>query len=202
MKKLLKLNNKGMTAIEILVCFVLVVVISTSMYTSVSAYQNKQQILSFKEKIYTYKNLLTKEINDDIIKKGLVSVKIDPFTETSDVYKAQMNLRDGSTRCLKVTRKLAYDYLHEFTPGDDGIDDEFMIEYGGCTATGDADGVEYPIPDLGFSENAAGKKIYDFRINNVNMYTQDNVFYIYIGFYHPDLGTRYGINVVAPINYV
>ena len=43
-----KLNNKGMTAVEVLVCFVLVVIISTSVYTTVSAYQNKQQIESFK----------------------------------------------------------------------------------------------------------------------------------------------------------
>ena len=71
-----KLNNKGMTAVEILVCFVLVVIISVSMYTTVSSYQNKQQIEAFKEKIFTYKNLLTKEINDDLIKDGLVTAKI------------------------------------------------------------------------------------------------------------------------------
>ena len=59
------LNNKGMTAVEILVCFILVIVITVSMYTTVATYKNKQQIESFKEKIYTYKNLLTKEINDD-----------------------------------------------------------------------------------------------------------------------------------------
>ena len=65
-----------MTAVEILVCFVLVVIISVSMYTTVSSYQNKQQIEAFKEKIFTYKNLLTKEINDDLIKDGLVTAKL------------------------------------------------------------------------------------------------------------------------------
>ena len=54
MKKIKKLNNKGMTAVEVLICFVLVVIISVSMYTTVSAYQNKQQIEGMKEKIMTY----------------------------------------------------------------------------------------------------------------------------------------------------
>ena len=59
-----KLNNKGMTSVEVLMSFVVVVMITVSMYTVVSSYQNKQQIESFKEKVMTYKNLLTKEIND------------------------------------------------------------------------------------------------------------------------------------------
>ena len=75
----LMLNEKGMTAVEVLVCFILVVVITVSMYTTVSTYKNKQQIESFKEQIYTYKNLLSKDINDDIIKVGLVDAKITEF---------------------------------------------------------------------------------------------------------------------------
>ena len=39
-----KLNKKGMTTIEILVCFVLVAIITVSMYTTISAYNNKQHI--------------------------------------------------------------------------------------------------------------------------------------------------------------
>ena len=32
-----KLNNKGITTIEVIVCFLLIVIISASMYTTVSA---------------------------------------------------------------------------------------------------------------------------------------------------------------------
>ena len=45
--------------------------------------------------------------------------------------------------------------------------------------------------------------ILDFSINNVSVtITPDNVLNIYIGFYHPELTTRYGIQVICPINYV
>ena len=35
-----KLNNKGMTSIEVLLSFIVVVMLSVSMYTTISAYQN------------------------------------------------------------------------------------------------------------------------------------------------------------------
>ena len=70
-----KLNNKGMTIIEILLCFVLVTVISGSIYSTVNAFSNQKEEETAKQKIYTYKNLLTREIEDDIIKKGLIKVR-------------------------------------------------------------------------------------------------------------------------------
>ena len=71
-----KINNKGMTIIEILLCFILVTVISGSIYSTVNAFANQKEEETAKQKIYTYKNLLTKEIEDDIIKKGLIKVEI------------------------------------------------------------------------------------------------------------------------------
>lgn len=211
-----KLNNKGMTAVEILVCFVLVVIISVSMYTTVSSYQNKQQIEAFKEKIFTYKNLLTKEINDDLIKDGLVTAKItnnlvDPDTGDADVL-VEMNMRNGDKKCLKITSKKAYDYFYdpsetvmtdegdklmgEILPVSEDKNDEFLISYGFC-----GNETEYPIPDLGSSKNPNGKKIYDLRINNVEVLVENSLLSVYAGFYHPDLGTRYGIDIVCPVNF-
>ena len=97
-----KLNNKGMTAVEILVCFVLVVIISVSMYTTVSSYQNKQQIEAFKEKIFTYKNLLTKEINDDLIKDGLVTAKMDEL-QVADAMTEIFNVLRASNKYIDDT---------------------------------------------------------------------------------------------------
>lgn len=207
MKKLKKLNNKGMTAVEVLVCFVLVVIISTSVYTTVSAYQNKQQIESFKEKIFTYKNLLTKEIYDDLIKDGLVAAKIQTFnrndaTGDSDAL-IEMSMRNGDKKCLKIKSVKAYDYFWTESadlPASADKDDEFMIAYGDCKS-GTDELTEYPIPDLGQSENPNGKRIYDLRINNVDVTLDKSVLSIYVGFYHPDLGTRYGIDIVCPVNF-
>ena len=66
-----KLNNKGMTTVEILVSFLLVAAISTSLYTTVSNYNRKMDREHFKLEINKYKNVLTKTVQDDIIKGGL-----------------------------------------------------------------------------------------------------------------------------------
>jgi len=71
--KINKLNNKGMTAIEILVTFVIIVVIVASMYDGIMALRTRETIASYKLSLVTYKNLLTKEIQDDLIKTGLLS---------------------------------------------------------------------------------------------------------------------------------
>lgn len=216
MKKIVKLNNKGMTAVEILICMVMVVVITVALFTSFTTYKNKQQIESFKEKIVTYKNLLTKEINDDIIKNGLIAAEIEDFFSDCKIgeecatakneYKVRMKFRSSPDKCLNVRSIRGYDYLHEGNFSED-VSDDFMISYGLC------DGVliNYPIPDLGSSikcppgnDNCLakdGKIIYDLRINNIDVKTENSVLDIYVGLYHPDLGTRYAINIVAPINF-
>lgn len=214
MMKLAKLNNKGLTAIEILVCFVLMVILVTSMYGTVTSYKNKQNLESYKESIMSYKNLLTKEIQDDLIKKGLVDAKIldEAGSEGSSnkYYKVELTFRDGSKKILEVESKYARDFgtcTSAEAPCINDKDDILNISYG---TEGGGDYVSYPLPDLGygyngnqFSENCSseGCKIYDFRINNVIIHTDNNIFSIYIGFYHPNFGTRYGIDIVCPINY-
>ena len=191
-----KLNNKGMTAIEILITFVLVALITVSMYGTISAYNNKQNIESYKEKIFTYKNTLTKLIQDDLIKRGLISATSSikevtrNSTEHGHEYTVRMNYRDGTNKTLIITRYLASDL--DASPSEyNKTNDYFMIEY---------DGIEYPIPDVGFFENDEGYTVKDLRINNVDISTSNNVLSIYIGFYHPDLSTKYGIDIVCPIN--
>ena len=124
--------------------------------------------------------MLTKEINDDLIKDGLVTAKItnylvDPDSGDSDAL-IEMNMRNGDKKCLKITSKKAYDYFYdpnklvdteegfkptsEVLPVHEDKDDEFLISYGFCENE-----TEYPIPDLGSSKNPNGKKIYDLRIN-------------------------------------
>ncbi len=209
MKKVKKLNSKGMTAVEVLVCFIMVVVITVSMYTTVSTYKNKQQIEAFKEEIYTYKNLLSKDINDDLIKKGLVDAKIieEVVDEQGSKHVVDMYLRDGSVKRLKVESRKAYDYLYDpdldsELPASKDQDDYFMISYGTLGDNGDESKLtDFPIPDLGESKNPNDKVIKDLRINNVSMEIVDGVLIIYIGFYHPDLGTRFAINIICPFNY-
>ena len=51
-----RLNNKGITTIEVIICFILVVTISASMFTTISSFNQKRILEQYKEEIYTYKN--------------------------------------------------------------------------------------------------------------------------------------------------
>ena len=204
MFKLKKLNNRGMTAVEILVCFVLMSILAVSMYSSIASYKNKQSIESAKEKIFTYKNLLTKEVQDDLIKKVLDSEDIsETINETkgkpeklpSKVFKVDFLFRDGSKKQLVINRRLASDYS-VVDCASEKINDAFSIQYGE-----EGNLMTYDLPDVGYGENQCGEKVLDLRINNVDINKDNNILTIYIGFYHPDLGTRYGIDIVCPINY-
>ena len=72
-----KLNNKGLTAIEILVTFVLIAIIVVSMYDGVVDLKTRETVSSYKLSLNTYRNLLTKAIQDHLIKIRLFCVQTD-----------------------------------------------------------------------------------------------------------------------------
>lgn len=192
------LNNKGISTAEVLVCFVLVVLVSSSIYSIVSTFKSKQQIESFKEKVVTYKNLLTREINDDLIKKGLVAV----FDDGSGTV--TMNLRNGETKCLVIEKK---DSCNDFLDNSDyqntnavgcaaDNDEKFRVGYGDCGSV-----TYYSFPNLGDSYNKNGMRILDLRIADYAVNTSNQVFSVNIRFYHPELGYKYGIDIVSPIDF-
>ena len=197
-----KLNNKGITTIELIICFILVITITTSMYATVASFNQKRILEQYKEEIYTYKNLLTKEIQNDFIKVGLTDVKYKTETAAGGAkvtYTVDCGMKDGTKRKLIVIRQLGYSPEYHAS-GSTSLDDYYMIKYG------DPDGegiIDYPIPEFGSSKNDYGKTIQDLSINYVHFeLSTENVFTMYIGFYHPELGTRYGIKIVIPVNYV
>ncbi|MBQ6497910.1 MAG: hypothetical protein IJI58_04265 [Bacilli bacterium] len=194
-----KLNNKGMTTVEVIVCFILVVTIATSMYSTVASFNQKRIIEQNKEEIYTYKNLLTKEVQDDFIKIGITSASYGRQVSQGGArieHTLNCAMRDGTKRRLVIIQQFTKSQYH--TSGSESVDDYYMIKYGPPT-----DMIDYPIPELGTTELPSGKKAKDFSINNVWIsISDDNVLNIYIGFYHPELTTRYGVQIIAPINYI
>ena len=207
-----KLNNKGITTIEVIICFILVVTITTSMFATVSSFNQKRIIEQYKEEIYTYKNLLTKEIQDDFIKIGVTTAEYKTNVSGSKtIHSVNCIMKDGSKRQLIIIQQFSKSEYHP--SGSASVNDYYMIKYGATNNFVDisvnplpesGDIIEYPIPELGsFKDDDTGKIVQDFSINNVSVtITPDNVLNIYIGFYHPELTTRYGIQVICPINYV
>lgn len=193
-----RLNNKGITTIEVLISFVIVSIITASLYTTITNYNQKRLIEGYKSKIYTYKNTLTKEIQDDFIKKGLTHASYEKkHVGSSIVHTVNCDLRDGTKRELIITQRFTESTYHN---GDPSVDVYFMIQYGDREA---GNLLDYPIPNVGESLSKNGKTVYDLSINNVLINIEDeNVLSIYIGFYHPELMTRYGINIICPIDFV
>ena len=207
----MKLNNKGVTTIEILISFVLLAIIVVSLYGTVESYKNKQNIESEKNQIMTYKNLLTKEIQDDLIMKGLIDVTVayDKFekdastnTITPETYTVTFSFRDSSKSQLVVKRVLASDYGVEGSGAcTSGRNDYFSISYGPLKPDLTYDLTEYELPDLGSGENNEGCKVLDLRMSDININTDDDILSIDIKFYHPDFSTKYGIDIACPINF-
>ena len=191
-----KLNNKGMTTIEILVTFVIVMIIVISMYASISNLNDRQTIASYKESVITYKDLLTKEIQDDLITKQLVSVKINSNTS------AVLFFKDGTQKNLtvtKVSQTIPNDVkeLKSCKPSSSGSE---SITYGDNT---------YPLPNLGNDGYMSGDScvpisnltIGDITISDRISDSELGVFIFKVEFNHPDLGNKYSINIVSPIDY-
>ena len=222
---MLKLNSKGMTTVEILVSFVLVAIISTSLYTTINGYNRKMERENFKLEISKYKNILTKQIQDDIIKSGLISVQIKEFhaektladgtkvidpEHPDDIYVVDLELKDHSVKRLAVRRRLAEYYIQDSSDTEASkIDDYFMVYYGTpSVAIGSANRTnymngleEFPIPDVGEGENDQHKTVKDLRLTNVMIKDENKVLSIFLGFQHIDEGTRYAINIVCPVDY-
>ena len=225
-----KLNNKGMTTAEILVSFILVSLISAILYTTVSNYNMRRQMENYKLQINTYKNTLTKAIQDDLRKKGVTSatvkkgtetINVDGTNKTVDTYIVNIELLDHTTRRLFIGRSLADDYFIQIDDpanpcaSTTDADDFFELYYGTPTnkdintGTPKAGLEPYQIPDFGYSMNhtqselsSCGEHIIkDLRVTNVRVNTDNKVFTLFIGFSHTQLGTKYAINIACPINY-
>ena len=190
-----KLNNKGITTIEVIICFVLVVVITVSMYGTISSFNEKRILEQEKEQIYSWKNTLTKDMEDDFIKIGLTHALYErTINGHTTIHTVKCELKDGTDRQLIVEQRLGKSSYH--IGGYENESDYFMVKYGPSN-----DLIEYPLPDLGYGDE--DKTIKNLSINNVYISVSgDNVLSIYIGLYHPTFSTRYALTLTAPIDYI
>lgn len=207
-----KLNNKGMTTVEILITFVIVISLVISMYASISSLKEKQTIESYKESMVTYKNLLTKEIQDDLIMEQVIDAYItpvdgDPNSSSGSSQSVTFTFKNGSRKTLTVNLRNGCEAVDSSevstlcsSKGINNSDQEakYSIIY---------NNEEFPLPNLGSEKidnfNSSGSHtIYSLKIDSVSMeVSDDNIFSLNIKFTHPDLSDKYQINIVSPINY-
>ncbi len=191
-----RLNNKGLTVVEILVCFSIVVVIVMSMFKVVNNQKSKQEIESTKNSMLTYKNETTKTIEEDIIDGGGVTgATYEELTnDKGTTYTIKYTLNTGKKRRLKIYQSSECDENSDDTKDiesedDSGVTDCHKKNYIEFYKNNEIDD-KFEIPD-----------IYTLRFNDVQILNQNNYLKIYVGFRHNDLGNKYSaLDIVIPIN--
>lgn len=210
-----KLNNKGLTAVELLVCFALVSLIIISMTKAINSYRNKQEFETFKTSINTYKNTLTKAIYDNIMKNGgvinasTVQNLGDPIQNPSETYKSTnfgytltLSLASGKTstieiysnsKCITYSRNSSGKRV-ESTNQVCGNDDELNIDYKNSNYY-----VDFTDTD-GFKERYELPKLEGLHYNEILAEKRaDGFVNIHIGLWHNDYGSSYDVlNIILP----
>ena len=211
-----KLNNKGLTAIEVLVCFTIVSIIVISMLNVVNNYKDKQTTESYKTSITTYKNTLTKIINKDIINnKGVISasstqvngdttINIDEVNKNNYfVYTLNLKYRTGKTATIEVHNESKCLKYKRDGNGKKVVEANNLD----CTENGasdiDYDNSKYYVKFIDSNSNEEKfslPKIYYLQFNDPDADLKDtNFIEIHIGLWHPDLGTKYdALNIITP----
>ncbi len=201
------LNNKGMSAVEVLITFTLVAIISVSLLNVVMTYKDREETESYKQEIITYKNNITKMIEDDATKYIIKSVKRTDY-ETGELCK---EYDDSDPQTQRETRNnvlniIEYKINFVLTSEVKTLKVDRLNNYISYTENGKE--VKYPLPDLGKSKferigKVRCKNIKSLRISDIRITEENNFFMIDINLYHNKvkLANRYGIHIAAPINF-
>ena len=98
----MKLNNKGVSIIEIVLTFALIMVMVIGMLTIVFNYREKASISLEKLDMDTFKNTLTKDIQDDILANGVAEINTKGECETNTELNSCINIvfKDGTQKAF------------------------------------------------------------------------------------------------------
>ena len=88
----MKLNNRGVSIIEIVVTFALIMVMVVGMLAIVFRYREKASISLEKLELDTFKNTLTKDIQDDILNKGVKTINYEGECLTNTELNSCINI--------------------------------------------------------------------------------------------------------------
>lgn len=201
-----KINNKGMTVVEIIVCFALASIIIVSMFELLNSYKNKEDEESFKTSINTYKTTLTKVIYDDIIKNHGVSKA--ESNQSGDTFVIRLTFKNNTTKDIEVYNKtmcitITRDSNHRRIETPNQICRCLETDSNGeCIKTNELniDTVNSEYYVIYGEEKYSLPKISGLTFNDIIAEQKDNGFIvIHIGLNHNDYGNKYdALNIVVP----
>lgn len=104
-----KLNEKGLSIVELLVCFVIVAVVAITMLNTLMEYKTEEEIENVKNHVESYKNTVSRVIQSDITDYALIGYDNKTYTATNGKYTLTVTLKfekpfkDGSNaKTLKI----------------------------------------------------------------------------------------------------
>lgn len=190
----MKLNNKGISIIEIVFTFALIMVIVISMLTVVFNYREKANLSLEKLKMDTFKNTLTREIQDDILDKGVKEINSSGECLTNTELNSCVNIvfLDDSEKTFGTGK---------VNPNDrDSIENKFLYY----------DGIKYGLSDTLPTEIPKGRNAVDFQMITIydtgilgtdSMILEDGtivtLYSIDVYITHANFDQDFGIHIVA-----
>ncbi len=191
-----KLNEKGISVIEIVLSFSLVMIIVAGLLTIIMHYRVKSQVEMTRLDLVTYKNTLTKDIQDDIMKYGVSDINYagECALASASKYSICTNIvfNNGTEKTLAVSQININDI--------NSLENKY-IRYGNLNYT-----IDDKLPDKIPTGRAPG----DFQsvfINDINFLSTDSavlndgsiikIFSIDIYIEHIDYDDDFGIHIVT-----
>lgn len=168
---MINLNKKGITAVELLVCFVIVSAIVVGMFDLIMNYRNKQQIESINNEVINYVNKLQKDIQDDLIKGHLTTVS----NLTSNKYSAVFSFDTPESYQTRITIKPT----------------EGVISYGRTNNV-----IDYKIPAIADLTISSDSKI-EYITSSVTNYLKITIILTHPNFDNEE----YSFIITCPVNY-
>ena len=190
----MKLNNRGVSIIEIVVTFALIMVMVVGMLAIVFRYREKASLSIEKLEMDTFKNTLTKDIQDDILNKGVKTINYEGECLTNTELNSCINIvfQDDTEKAFGTSKVDTNDR--------ESIENKFLYY----------DGIKYRLSDTLPTEIPTGRDAVDFQtmvIQDSNILSTDSMiledgtlvsFYaidVYIS--HIDFEEDFGIHIVA-----
>lgn len=174
-----KLNNHGLTAVEVIICFSITAVIVISLFKTINNYNEKQYIESNKNQIKTYENTVTKSIQDDVLRNGgvfqlLESNITNNYDAAYDNGKIVVQFQFTNQKTAMLTIK--------FNTDDSSNDEEYIL-------------YETYNRDENTKEKFSLRDIHGVQFNEQRIdYDEDGgLLNIYVGIIDIDLGDKYSV---------
>ena len=195
----MKLNNKGMSIIEIVVTFALIMVMVLQMLTIVINYREKANLSLERLDMDTFKNNLTRDIQKDISTLGIKEINTDGECSTITGLNRCINIvfKDGTEKVFGTSKIDNNNY--------DSIENKYLYY----------DGLKYKLHDNLPDEIPVGRNPVDFQnievidnniLSTTSALLEDgtviSIYSIDVYVSHIDFEQDFGIHIVATTDEV